>query len=285
MPRPRKSRGCGAIVNQIHYLEKTVTKHHALACLCLASTVAPVLIARADAPAAPPPPQHEWIGKGQFGFLQSKGNSDGESINGSIDLARYDDAWKNALYVGGLYGKSAGIVSSERWEVRDQTDYTISPKLFAFGGLRYEHDMFDGFQYQASLTGGLGYKFLDTTSDKLTVQLGAGYRRLRPETLIKDPGGSGAVVDRIPEDATGEVIATAGVDYAHKFNASTTLTNKFLVEYGSSDTLAHDEIALTVKMSNTLALSVGYAITDNSKPPAPLKKVDTVTTVNLVFAF
>jgi putative salt-induced outer membrane protein YdiY len=93
------------------------------------------------------------------------------------------------------------------------------------------------------------------------------------------------VVERIPEDATGEAIATLGADYAHKFSATTTLTNKFLMEYGSTDTLAHDEIALTVKMSNTLALSVGYAITDNSNPPAPLKKVDTVTTVNLVFAF
>ena len=43
-------------------------------------------LARADDPPAPPPPQHEWIGKGQFGFLDSKGNSDAESINGSIDM-------------------------------------------------------------------------------------------------------------------------------------------------------------------------------------------------------
>jgi putative salt-induced outer membrane protein YdiY len=57
------------------------------------------------------------------------------------------------------------------------------------------------------------------------------------------------------------------------------------VEHGSTNTLSHDEIALAVKMSSKLALSVGYAITDNSNPPAPLKKVDTVTTVNLVFSF
>jgi putative salt-induced outer membrane protein YdiY len=38
-------------------------------------------------------------------------------------------------------------------------------------------------------------------------------------------------------------------------------------------------------MSTKLALSVGYAVTDNTNPPAPLKKVDTLTTVNLVFSF
>jgi putative salt-induced outer membrane protein YdiY len=49
--------------------------------------------------------------------------------------------------------------------------------------------------------------------------------------------------------------------------------------------MLHDELALTVKMSDKLALSVGYAITDNTHPPGTLKKVDTVETVNLVFAF
>jgi putative salt-induced outer membrane protein len=58
-----------------------------------------------------------------------------------------------------------------------------------------------------------------------------------------------------------------------------------LVESGSTDTLIHDEIALAVKISNQLALSVGYAVSDNTSPPPPLKKIDTTTTVNLVFSF
>ena len=91
----------------------------------LFAVTAPVLIASAavttvladDAP-PPPPPQDTWIGKGQFGFLDSKGNSDAESINGNLDLARYDGPWKNELYLAGLYGKSSGIVSAERFEGR-----------------------------------------------------------------------------------------------------------------------------------------------------------------------
>lgn len=243
--------------------------------------IAPSVAALADE--APPPPQDVWIGKGQLGFLSSHGNSDAESLNAALDLLRYDGAWKNEINVVGLYGKNAGIVSAERWETRGQTNYTISGDLFAFGGLRYEHDLFDGFQYQASLTGGLGYKIVNTDDTKLTAQVGAGYRRLRPETIDKDD--SGMVISRTPLDATGEAIATVGVDFSHAFTKTTTLTNKFLMEAGSSDTLLHDDLALTVKMSDKLALSVGYGITDNTKPPAPLKKLDTVATVNLVFGF
>ena len=83
----------------------------------------------------------------------------------------------------------------------------------------------------------------------------------------------------------GDAIATAGLDFSHAFTKTTTFSNKFLMEAGSSNTLLHDDIALAVKMSDKLALSVGYGITDNTNPPGTLKKLDTVATVNLVFAF
>ena len=262
-----------------------MTNHRARAAAALLLTASPTALVWADDTPASPPPEHEWIGKGQAGYLDAKGNSDGESINAALDLSRYDDAWKNALHVEGYYGKSNDVVSAERWIVNEQTDYTITTKTFAFGGLRFEHDEFDGFVYQASITAGLGYKFLDTQSDKLTVQAGPGFKRLHPETIDKAPDGSGAVVARIPLDEQSEAIGTVGADYAHSFNKNTVLSNKLLVEYGSLNTLTTDQVSLAVKMSTKLALSVGYQITDNSKPPTPLKKVDTLTTLNLVYAF
>jgi putative salt-induced outer membrane protein len=258
---------------------RTMTAHGKFATALLA--LAPALTAYAEE--APPPPQGVFIGKGQLGFLSSHGNSDAESLNGNIDVLRYDGAWKNEVFVGGLYGKNSGIVSAERWETWEQSNYTISGDLFAFGALRYEHDLFDGFEYQASVTAGLGYKFINTDDTKLTAQLGAGYKRLRPETIDKD--STGLVISRTPLEAEGDAIATAGVDFSHAFTKTTVLTNKFLTEAGSSNILLRDDLALTVKMSDKLALSVGYGIKDNTKPPAPLKKLDTVASVNLVFGF
>jgi putative salt-induced outer membrane protein YdiY len=114
-------------------------------------------------------------------------------------------------------------------------------------------------------------------------QAGAGYRRLRPEIIDKD--ATGVVISRTPLEATGDAIATVGLDFSHTFTKTTVFTNKFLIEAGSSNTLLRDGLALTVKMSDKLALSVGYGIKDNTKPPAPLKKLDTVASVNLVFGF
>jgi putative salt-induced outer membrane protein len=198
-------------------------------------------------------------------------------------MVRHDDAWKNEVYVGGLYGKSSGVVSAERSEARTQSNYTFSDDIFAFGGLRYEHDLFDGFQYQASATAGVGDKFIDTTDTKLIGQIGAGYRRLRPELITKN--ADGVVTSRELQDSSGEAIGTAGVDFSHVLTKTTVLTDKFLTEAGSSNTMLHDEVAVNVKMSDKMALSVGYGITDNTHPPGTTKRLDTVATVNLVASF
>lgn len=67
--------------------------------------------------------------------------------------------------------------------------------MFVFGALRYEQDHFSGFDCQGSATAGLGYRLIDTEKTKLSGTLGAGFRRLRPEQLVKDAAGN--VIQRI----------------------------------------------------------------------------------------
>ncbi len=231
-----------------------------------------------------PPPQDQWTGKGQAGYTSSSGNSQGKSANAALDAAFLDGPWKHAFHLGGLYGESAGVVSAERWDTNWQTNYDFSARAYAFGGLRFEHDMFSGFQYQESLTGGMGYKVFDSAATKLDLQLGAGYKRFRPEELTKDPAGL-AVVSRTPLAAQSGAIGTLGVNYSQVLTATTTLTNKLLVESGSSDTLVTNALAVAVKISTKLAVSVGYSIEDHSNPPPGLKRLDALETLNLVYAF
>ncbi len=235
----------------------------------------------ADLP--PPPPQDTWTGKAQFGFVASHGNTDAKSANAALDMSMLHASWKHAFDLGGLYGSSNGITSAERWHIGWQSNYNFTPALFVFGALGDEHDMFSGFAYQATASTGLGYKVIDSDTTKLTAQLGVGYRRLLPEQLVKD--ASGAVIQRIRGDASGNAVATAGLDFSHQLTATTSITDKLSVESGSDNTLLHNDLALQVKISDRLALSAGYGIQNNSSPPPGLKKLDTVETLNLVASF
>lgn len=224
-----------------------------------------------------------WSGQGQAGYVMSRGNSDTDAANAKLDLNLLRNDWQHNLLFEGLFGRSAGITSAERWDVRLQSSYTFNTDWFAFGALTYQDDRFSGFQYQASGSGGIGYKFLNSDTTKLSAQVGVGYRTLRPELLIKDDRG--AVVERVPQESDSEVVGTAAIDFSHQFNASTRVIDKLVAESGSSNTSVKNDLALEVKMSKKLSLAAGISILENTKPPAGLKQTDTITTLNLVYAF
>lgn len=251
-----------------------------LACIVIGLT--PVVAWCDEAP--PPPPMGVWTGKGQAGFLDSQGNTVAESANAALDMALLTGPWKHTLHLDGLYGKSGDVVSAERYEGLWQSNYNITSALFAFGALRYEHDLFSGFQYQGSATAGIGYQIFNTDRTKLSVQVGAGDRDERPETLIKDPA-TGAVIRRVPLSRDNGPIGTGGFNVTQYLTATTSLSDTALVEAGSGNTLFTDTFALTVKVSTKLGLSLGYNLQDNTNPPGGLKKVDSTETMNLVYSF
>jgi putative salt-induced outer membrane protein YdiY len=233
---------------------------------------------------APPPPPQGWSGKGQAGYVMSRGTTDTDTANAKIDLSdTIDDTWKHLIHFEGLYGRSSSVTTAERWAANLQSNYLFTPRAYVFGAFDYLEDYFSGFQYQGDVAAGLGYKFLDTAHDRLSAQAGVGYRRLRPELLVLN--AEGAVIGRTPLESQGSVIGTAGFSYEHDFNASTKIADKYLINSGAGNTEMQNDLALVVNMSKKLALSVGYTFQENSSPPAGLPKVTTLTTLNLVYAF
>jgi putative salt-induced outer membrane protein len=230
-----------------------------------------------------PPPQGVWTGKGQAGYVATQGNSEGKSANAALDMSFLEDPWKHSFHLAGLYGQSAGIVSAERWDTLWQSNYDLTKNLFTFGQLHYARDMFSGFRYQSAASAGLGYKIFDTEPIHLSVQAGVGYGKLQQEDLTKD--ASGAVVARTLHAPESNVIGTFGVNYSQKLTGTTTLSDTLLVQAGSDNTFTNNILGLAVKVSDRLALSLGYTIQYNTQPPAGLKKQDTTETINLVYAF
>lgn len=226
----------------------------------------------------------EWAGAGQLGAVHAHGNTNSSSVNAKIDASNELEMWKHTFGFNALYSESEEITSGERWDTMWQSDYKLTEKVFWFGGLRYENDRYGAFSYQATATTGLGYKFFDTDITKLSAQLGVGYKRSRPQTLVKDPD-SGEVIDRIDGEATNRGVITGGVNFEHALTANTKVLNKFLVEAASDNTFAQNNLALQVSMSDRLALSVGYETRLNTSPPADQQRFDSLTTLNLVYKF
>lgn len=233
--------------------------------------------------------QAEWKGKAEAGVVVARGNTSSDTVNMKFDATDEVGPWKHALSLAALRATSdndAGEneATAERYLAGWQTDYKFSEKTFSFGALRYERDLFSGFRYQASATTGLGYQFISTDKVKFSSQVGVGYRRAQAVDTTDALGVT--VVGKVSNNA----IATAGLNFEDQLTPNTKLTNKLGIEWGSDDTLFGNVIALEVKMSTKLALAVSLDARYHTSPPdtsngVEAKKLDTLTAVNLVYAF
>ena len=212
----------------------------------------------------------QWKGKGEVGAVMARGNSDADTVNIKLEMAKELDRWKHGFGIQALRSANDGDKTAERYGAFWQSDYKLDDRTYLFGGLRYEDDRFSGFDYQASVTSGIGRKFIDTDTTKFSGQAGIGYKRLEY-----------ALTGRTESEA----IFAGELKFEHALTETTKIIDKFVVEVGSSNTFAANDLSLQVKMSDRFSLAAGIGVRYNSDPPLGLKTTDTITTLNLVYGF
>lgn len=236
-----------------------------------ATLLAPLFIAS--------PAHAEWTGKGEAGLVIASGNTETKTANAKLLLATEIDKWQHQFGGAALYASSdPDGTTAQRWEAFEQTDYNFSPRNFWFGAARYEDDEFSGFEYQAIVSSGIGHKFIDSAVTKFSGTAGLGYKFFETRAAFDAAG-----VLLAPGVSDSEAVFRGTLDYDHKFSATTSLLDKFTAEAGSQNTFLQNDLALQVKMTDVLALAVGYSVRHNTDPQVGFEKTDTLTTINLVY--
>lgn len=242
-----------------------------------------LLSATAAARADEPPYQGDpnWSMRALLGYTKTGGNTDNSSGNFLFHVAHVIDDWKLLFGTEGVYGSTRGETTAQAWDAHAQANYNFASKLYWYTGLSYADDRFSGFAYQEAVKTGVGFQIVQTDATKFTAQAGIGYRRLRPEILVKDDVGG--VTSRTELDSESDAVLDGALTFEHSLNEYTKVLAAASIDSGRLNTLTTASVALQVKMSNRLALAVGYQLTDNSKPPPGSGPRDTLTTISLVY--
>jgi len=212
----------------------------------------------------------DWSGKGALGGVIARGNTETDTLNANIDVQDVVDKWTHKFGASILHTTTNDVTSADRWEARAGSNYALNERSYLFGSLRYEDDRFTDYSYQATLAGGYGYHLIATDTTKLDTELGVGYR---------------ATELRITGESQDEAIVRGALNYEHKLTGTTLIYDKFLVESGSSNTFMQNQLGMEVKIADTFALGVDYAVRNNSDVLPGTDETDQVFTVNLVYGF
>lgn len=228
-------------------------------------------------------PASTWAMQAQLGLLITSGSTTTKSGNASFDVAHSIEHWTLSGGGAALYASTGDVTTQQDTTAHVQADLDLSPRTFWFSTVRWDRNLFTGFDYQESIASGGGFKFIQTPATLFAAELGVGYRIERPDTLTTGPLGN--VITRMAQPLQRDAVLQGGLNYSHSISQSTKLVNNLLVQYGSSDTTTTDNLSLQVKVDASLALAVGMQLVNNTSPPAGSEKhTDMVVTVNLVYA-
>ncbi|MBM4219602.1 MAG: DUF481 domain-containing protein [Gammaproteobacteria bacterium] len=212
----------------------------------------------------------DWSGKGTFGGVLARGNTETEIINLNVDVENKLDRWTHKAGASMLRTVTNDVTSADRWELRGESQYSLTERSYLFGALRYEDDAFTDYSYQATATGGYGYRFIMTETTKLEGQIGAGYRQAEL---------------RLTGEQEDDVIARGALNFEHKLTGTTLIYDRLLVESGSDNTFVQNALGIEVKINDTFALGHDYAVRHNTDVLPGTDKTDQVLTANLVYGF
>jgi len=214
------------------------------------------------------PAAADWTGKGELGGSFASGNSENEAVNAALEMKYEQDSWAHTVGFAGNYGNDGTDTTAQRWELRGQSDYEFTERAYWFGAARYEDDRFSAYDYQTSLSTGLGYRLIDSERTKLWVQGGPGYRFAK----LRDSGES--------EDG---LIFRGNLGWDYQFTETTKVVERFLVEAGSDNTYLQNDIGLEVTITGALGLRLGYQVRHNTDVAPGIEKTDTLTTIGLIY--
>ena len=212
----------------------------------------------------------DWSGKGTFGGVLARGNTETETINLNLDVENKLDRWTHKAGASMLRTVTDDVTSADRWELRGESQYSLTDRSYVFGALRYEDDAFTDYDYQATLSGGYGYRFIMNETTKLEGQIGAGYREAEVRLTGEQQDG---------------IIARGALDFEHKLTATTLVYDRFLVESGSDNTFLQNALGVEVKINDSFALGLDYSVRHNTDVLPGTDKTDQVLTANLVYGF
>lgn len=220
-----------------------------------------------------------WSGEGQIGGFQSSGNSDEIGITAALALEREGIDWEHRLRFSADYRRDDGVTTREQYLARYEPRYTINDRLFAFGIAQYERDRRQGYSNRYSVSGGLGYRLIDSDSVELNVQAGPAYR----VTEFFDGTSNSRLAALVGLDFDWRISDT--VKFTQSANSTVETGGEALLIVDGANTSLTAVTGLEAAISDRLSTRLSWTIEYDSNPPVGAVSTDTLTRFTLIYGF
>lgn len=227
----------------------------------------------------PPPPDNDrtWQASIELGVLITSGNSDTKNINSKLNVTQEYTKWRNTYALSSLYEDADDETTAEDYDGSIQSDYKFNTKEFLYVRGAYEKDRFSGYLYQSSVSTGYGNRLWQRKDGSFfEASAGVGYRVYAADYDY----------DEDAESYRG-LINRFALKYENHFSPFAFFRQELNTEIGLEDGVSVTEstTSLQANIMKDLAMKLSYEIEYTSEVPSDTERLDTETSVSLLYSF
>jgi putative salt-induced outer membrane protein YdiY len=119
-----------------------------------------------------------WTGAVVVGGLLTRGNSNTESLNVSVEASRRGRDDRISANAGYIYSRQddpngpGKTTTADNWSAAGKYDYFFSEKFYGFAALRVEHDTLAELDVRVTPSVGVGYQWVETPDFNFATEAG-----------------------------------------------------------------------------------------------------------------
>lgn len=242
-----------------------------LALLLLANTTA----FASEAPTTiGPPPLTSKIG---LGYQSLSGNSDSQTLNGNVELTYTKGRYQTSGEAKYIMAKKNGSEDKRKLSTSLKSKRMIRDGYYFYGNGSYVDDRYGPYYVDSLISAGVGYRLFSYATFQTLIDIGPGFRHQDPNL---DELSSTSIVKK---EVVNEGILQSSIDIQWKPLTNLTLSAKFNLVAGNSNTTLESNFSATNSITDHIALSIGYNQSYYSWVPDGMKNSDTTTMVNIIY--
>lgn len=202
-------------------------------------------------------------------WLRSTGSSERATFKGRAGAQYVHGSWTHEVRADALRESDNGSdePTRQRYLVLGKSSWNFTPNDYLFSKIQAERDEQSDFDYQAFVAAGYGRALIKRDDLTLTADLGPGIRRSK---------------NRLTQVTEDENLVLGGLQFAWLFRPGASLKSELSVEAGEVSTVTRTRSAVSMGLTEVLALEVAY---ETKRDTGPTDLDDTITTVGLNYRF
>jgi putative salt-induced outer membrane protein len=207
-----------------------------------------------------------------LGFVNAAGNTDVTTFNVGEEILLSSGPWGIKQTFGVVYGRTDGTVSTSLWRAGIRGDRSVGARLGIYLLGAFDRNTFAGITRRFEEGAGLVLKALETPTDRLEFEAGAGLTQQRS----------------IARESTSFASARGAGTYRRSFSEAShvQLSSEVLPNLEESEDLRVNSTAeLVAPLSARIAMKLSYVIRFDNLPEPGFEKTDRLFTAGLQISF